>query len=131
MTDEDINKYCGRGLPWNAQLVSVGKHNPKRVIEDQAWKVGAPEAFESDIFGTMSDFLVQMHRRASEGIGRERSDMEFLDYRLADSNGREPMAGAMAKAAAPNIKQKKKTSTSLRWTSRLPWPKTSTRPTER
>ena len=85
-----------------------GKDNSKRLIEDQAWKVGASEAFDSDIFGTMSEILIHMYRRASKGIGRERSDMEFLDYILAESNGKESMAGAMAKAAAPKIRQKKK-----------------------
>jgi hypothetical protein len=49
-----------------------------------------------------------MYRRAGKGIGRERSDMEFLDYILATSNGKESMASAMAKAAAPKLKQQKK-----------------------
>ena len=53
------------------------------------------------MFGMMAEILVQMFLRASKGIGRERSDMKLLDYILADNNGRESLAGAMAKAAAP------------------------------
>ena len=81
----------------------MGKDNSKRMTEDQAWKVGASEALESDIFGTISEILVQMFRRASKGIGRERSDMEFLDYILAANNGKDSLACAMAKAAAPKL----------------------------
>ena len=97
-------------------MVRIGKGNTKRTLKDQAWKVGASEAFESDIFGTIAEILVQMYRREAKGIGREMSDLDFLDFIMADKNGSESLAGAMAKAAAPKARPRRKQSTSLRWT---------------
>ena len=92
-----------------ATLGSVSKGHSNRRLEDHAWRIGASEAFESDMFSMIAEILVQMLLRASKGIGRERSDMEFLDHILSDANGngRESLAGAMAKAAAPQVRQEK------------------------
>ena len=79
-----------------------------RTLEDQAWKVGASEAFESDIFGTIAEILIQMFKREAKGIGKEMSDLDYLDFIMGDRDGRESLAGAMAKAAAPKVRSRKK-----------------------
>ena len=77
LSGEDIKKFCGRGLPLRTTLVSIGKDNSKRLIDDQASKVGAPETFESDIFGTIAEILVQMFRRST---GLEISNLSNIPF---------------------------------------------------
>ena len=109
LTKADHKKYLGRGLPWRTDMVSLDKtakgHNHRK-LEDHAWRLGVSEAFESDMYSMIAEILAQMFLRTSKGIGRERSDMEFLDYILSEKNGngRESLAGAMAKAAAPRLR---------------------------
>ena len=63
--------------------------------------VGAKDVFESDVYGTIAQILVQMLTRSSKGTGMERQDIGSIDHNLTAEAHIEPLAGAMAKAAAP------------------------------
>ena len=102
MTRKDMRKYCGRGMPWRTKIVKAGGGGRKRSIENQAWRVGADNAFESDIFGTITEIAIQVFRRKSKGHTLGALDMKFLSDILETKEGKESFAGAIAKAAAPN-----------------------------
>jgi len=89
-------------MPWKTKMVKAGGGGRKRNIEDQAWRVGADNAFESDIFGTITEIAIQMFRRKSKGHKLGALDMKFLSDILETQEGKESFAGAVAKAAAPN-----------------------------
>ena len=83
-------------------MVKVGGAPASRNIEDQAWMVSANNAFESDIFGAITEIAIQMFRRRSKGHKLGRHDIKFLHDILGAKEGTESFAGAIAKAAAPN-----------------------------
>ena len=86
-------------------MVKAGSGKQKRNIEDQAWRVGADNAFESDLFGTITEIAIQMFRRKSKGHKLGALDMKFLSDILEAKEGQESFAGAIAKAAAPKETQ--------------------------
>ena len=65
-------------------LDKTAKGYSHRKLEDHAWRLGVSEAFESDMYSMIAEILAQMFLRTSKGIGRERPDMEFLDYILSE-----------------------------------------------
>ena len=75
-------------------MVKAGGGGRKRNIEDQAWRVGADNAFESDIFGTITEIPIQMFRRKSKGHKMGARDMKFLSDILEAKEGRGSFAGS-------------------------------------
>ena len=106
MTAKDLKKYCGRGLPWRTAMVKVGEANVHRIIEEHALQVGANNAFESGIFGTITEIAVQMFKRRSKGHKLTKQDEGFLSNILEAKDGKESFVGAIAKAAAPKESKK-------------------------
>ena len=84
-------------------------------IEEQAWNMKADGAFTGDLLGMIAEILVQMVQRRSNRHKLGAQDKEFLSKILREENGKEGLAGTMAKAAAPEEKggerQKEKSET--------------------
>ena len=89
LSQKDIDMNCGRGLPWQIEHKPVGPPKTKRIIEEQAWEVGAENAFESDLLGTIAEILIQMYQRKSQGRGREAQYESFLKRILKQEGGRD------------------------------------------
>ena len=107
MTNKQIEKYCGRGLPWEVRQRPVCESKDQDYIEEQAWSMKADGAFTGDLLGMIAEILVQMMQRRSNGHKLGAQDREFLSKILREDNGKEGLAGTMAKAAAPKEKLEK------------------------
>ena len=101
MRRNDIEENCGRGMPWKVEQREIGPTKHERVIEEQAWEVGADNAFESDLLGTIAEIMIQMYQRKSQKRGLEAQDEIFLKRILKQEGGKDSLAATMAKAAAP------------------------------
>ena len=67
----------------------------------------ADGAFTGDLLGMIAEILAQMMQRRSNGHKLGDQDKEFLKKILKEENGKEGLAGTMAKAAAPKEKVEK------------------------
>jgi hypothetical protein len=67
----------------------------------------ADGAFTGDLLGMVAEILVQMMQRRSNGHKLGAQAREFLSKILKEDNGKEGLAGTMAKAAAPKEKVEK------------------------
>ena len=69
--------------------------------------MSASDAFSGDLPGMIAEILVQIMQRRSTGRKLDEQDREFLRRILEEKDGKEGMAGTMAKAAAPKEKVEK------------------------
>ena len=103
-----MEKYCGRGLPWEVWQRPVCESKEQNFVEEQAWNAKADEAFTGDLLGMIAEILAQMMQRRSKGHKLGEQDKEFLRKILSEESGNEGMAGKNAKAAALTEKVEKR-----------------------
>lgn len=107
MSNKQMAKFCGRGLPWEVRQKPMRGGKKDNYIEEQAWHVTAGDAFSGDLLGMIAEILVHMMQRRSAGQKMDDQDREFLRRILEEKEGKEGMAGTMAKAAVPKERVEK------------------------
>ena len=107
LTNKQMTKCCGRGLPLEVRQRPLCCGKKENYIEEQAWHVSANDASSGDLLGMIAEILVQMMHRRSTGQKLDDQDKEFLRKILEEKDNKEGMAGSMAKAAAPKEKVEK------------------------
>lgn len=100
MTNSQMAKFCGRGLPWEVKQKPMCCGKKQDYIEGQAWRVTSGNAFAGDLLGMIAEILVQMMQRRSTG-------RKLDEHPRRKKDGNEGMAGTMANAAAPKEKVEK------------------------
>ena len=55
MTNKQIEKYCGRGLPWEVRQQTVCESKEQNFVEEQAWNANADRAFTGDLLGMIAE----------------------------------------------------------------------------
>ena len=88
MTNKQIEKYCGRGLPWEVRHKPVCESKEQNYIEEQAWNVKADGAFTGDLLGMIAEILTQMVQRRSKGHKLGNQYKEFLRKILNEEDGK-------------------------------------------
>ena len=88
MTNKQIEKYCGRGLPWEVRQKPVCESKDQDFIEEQAWNAKADGAFTGDMLGMIAEILAQMMQRRSNGHKLGTQDKEFLKKILKEEDGK-------------------------------------------
>ena len=88
MTNSQMVKFCGRGLPWEVKQRPLCCGKKQDYIEEQAWHVTAGDAFSGGLLGMIAEILVQMMQRRSTGRKLDEQDKDFLRRILKEKDGK-------------------------------------------
>ena len=119
MDDEQADRKALRERPAVGSEAKASKDQD--YIEEQAWNVKADGAFTGDLLGMIAEILVHMMQRSCNGDKLGVQDKEILKKILKGEDGKEGLAGTMAKVATPKEKVGKtgESSYGIDWSGRV------------